>query len=277
MKALAAILVVVVLALAAVGGYYWYRSNNPLGTAQMVDAQQEQAAASQTVIGGRKKKPANEADIIQNLDASIRMNSDTVAWLRIPSTDINDSVLQAMDNDFYLRRDEEKKDSTYGCYFADFECPIGAREAFAANTVIYGHSDLKDNRDGPRFSELFRFTELDFAQKTPYIYLTTSDEKTTWQIFAAFYTDTALNYIGVHLTPEQVTALAGEAKERSVYDYGVEISGQDKLLTLSTCSVKFGTDGDQRFVVMARLLEASAEEQEQITLKENSAQPKAGA
>lgn len=265
MKVVIALLVVAIAAVAALGGYYLYdQYQNKVGEAQMVEAQ---SSAAPGITMGEMKKPENDADVVDNLDSAIRANRDTIAWLEIPNTDISNTVMQGMDNLYYERRDEHKKDDIYGCYFFDAECPVGTRDEFALNTVIYGHSDLQDNPDGPRFSQLFRFTDLDFAQKTPYIYLTTQEGKTTWQIFAAFYTDTSLDYIRVHMEPEQALKLATEAMSLSVFDYGVIPKTGDKLLTLSTCSIKDGTDGTKRFVVMARMLPEGAEEQKTIELK----------
>ena len=76
----------------------------------------------------------------------------------------------------------------------------------------------------------------------------------TWQIFAVFYTDISFDYIQVHISEEEMLAIANRAKELSIYDYGIEITPEDKLLTLSTCSERDGKDGTHRFVVMAKLL-----------------------
>lgn len=43
------------------------------------------------------------------------------------------------------------------------------------------------------------------------------------------------------------------AQERSEYDYEVEVSGEDKILTLSTCSYKYGRrQGCPLLMVMAK-------------------------
>ena len=259
MKALIAIMVVLILGLAGLGGYYvWNKQQDAqaAGASQSGDSAASAAAQGGVQIGS-KKLPKNDYDVQDLLDAAYRRNQDTVAWLVVPNTDINDSVLQAGDNRYYERRDEGRNASTFGCYFADYECPIGARDVFAQNTVIYGHSNIQsdDNPDAQRFSQLFRFTNPDFAKKTPYLYLTTEEAKLTWQIFAVFYTTTDFDYIRVHLEPPALLELANEAKTLSIYDYGVTLTQEDKLLTLSTCSTKYGTDGNQRFVVMARLLQ----------------------
>lgn len=269
MKVVMALLVTTLILLASLGGYYYYNQyKEKMGQAQMVQASSSNSSSGEITMG-ELKKPENDADVLEELYSATKQNRDTVAWLQIKGTDINDSVMQSMDNIYYERRNEYKKDDIYGCYFADYECPLGMREEFALNTVIYGHSDLQDNPDGPKFSQLFRFTDLAFAKKTPYIYLTTQDGgKITWQIFAAFFTDTSLNYINIHLEPNQALELANEAIKRSVYDYGIQPEEGDKLLTLSTCSIKDGNDGTHRFVVMARQMPQDYEEQSNVEVKQ---------
>ena len=47
-------------------------------------------------------------------DAKSR-NPDAVAWLYIPGAEVDDPVMQAEDNGFYLNRDELREYSTWGC------------------------------------------------------------------------------------------------------------------------------------------------------------------
>ena len=48
------------------------------------------------------------------------------------------------------------------------------------------------------------------------------------------------------------------------------IRDRDKILTLSTCTVKYGTSNkDQRFVIMAKLVPAGAELKETASLTKN--------
>lgn len=198
--------------------------------------------------------PENVLDVYDNLAFALQKNIDTVAWLKIPNTDINNVVMQGDDNDFYLRRDENKDHDIFGCYFLDYECGMGGREDFSQNSIIYGHSELTDDKDGRRFAQLYRFLDDDFAKANPYLFLTTPKGEFVFEIFSAFYTDTNFDYIKVHIDEEEKLALAKEAKEISIRDYGIEPALSDKLLTLSTCTVKFD-DTDHRFVIMARLLD----------------------
>ncbi len=219
---------------------------------------------------GIYKRVQSGAEMLEALDYEYRQNPDTVGWLRVPGTEINNSVLQSFDNNYYLRLTERKQPDIYGCYFADYASWIGKREEMGPNTVIYGHSDLQDNPDGPRFSQLFRFTDPAFARSTPYIEFSTMEDFMDWQVFAVFYPSVEMDYINTNLTGAQLVALAEDAKAQSIYDYGVTVGPEDKILTLSTCTIKFGReDTSHRFVIMAKLVaeDAVLEETAEITVK----------
>ena len=86
-------------------------------------------------------------------DAKSR-NPDAVAWLYIPGAEVDDPVMQAEDNGFYLNRDELREYSTWGCYYADCRNHLSGRDALDTNTVIYGHSANDCDPDGVRFTKL---------------------------------------------------------------------------------------------------------------------------
>ena len=70
------------------------------------------------------------------LAAARKKNPDTVAWLYIPGAEVDDPVMQAEDNGFYLNRDELREYSTWGCYYADCRNHLSGRDALDTNTVI---------------------------------------------------------------------------------------------------------------------------------------------
>lgn len=246
-KALAVmgVALILLLLLGGIGYVLLFMEDEPLDE----NTSETQASEPQLNV---KQQAETPADVLDALDYEISVNRDTVGWLEVPGTDINNSVLQAHDNAWYLRRNERGQDDVYGCYFVDYECSVGYRDALSPNTIIYGHSSPGDDPDGKRFSQLFRFTDLEFARKTPVIHFSTMEGFMDWQIFAVFYTDVSFNYISAD-PPGGVTAMAAEAMEKSLYDYGVEVWPNDRILALSTCTEKYGDD-KHRFVVMARLL-----------------------
>ncbi len=272
MKILLSILAAALVFVAGFGGYYAYRraSEAALNLPAQEGATSKSAPSSGkgSVMMGSIQKPGSTFAVPDALAAAIKVNRDTVAWLEVPGAEVSDSVLQYLDNLYYERRDERKNYNIYGCYFMDYECPVSTREILAPNTVIYGHSAPNDDRDGKRFSKLFRYTDPQVAAANPCITLTTEDERMLWQIFAVFYTDTRFDYIQVHISGNRMKEIADRAKSLSISDYGIDITPEDKILTLSTCSDRDGSDGTHRFVIMARLMPEAALELERADFVE---------
>ena len=210
-------------------------------------------------------------------------NDDVVGWLQIPDTEIDNAVVQTTNNEFYLRKDELKQYSWTGCYWIDFECTVGlTAEDLGRSTVIYGHNvNYDDGKDKERFSQLFHFADEQWAKEHPYIYFSTPEEDMAWEVFAVAYTTDDFNYIQVlkdrkvsseQITEAQMINIVNEARERSEYDYNdVEVNGDDKIITLSTCSYKYGRRNDVRFIVMAKLVteEDTPVETANITINED--------
>ena len=55
-------------------------------------------------------------------------NPDTMAWLYIPGAEVDDPVMQAEDNGYYLKLDENGEYAMWGCYYAHCENEIGGRD-----------------------------------------------------------------------------------------------------------------------------------------------------
>ncbi len=189
------------------------------------------------------------------------INSDTRGWVRVPNTNINYPVFWSDDNQYYVDRGIYREESFYGVIYADQYTRFGNRTQISANTVLYGHN-WGNVAPEPRacapgdimFSQLMSFHYLWFAQQTPVIYYSTADEDMVFRVFAAFYTETAFDYIASNPSPGYLQGIIDEARLRSLHQYDVDVNSDDKILTLSTCTRRYGDRADQRFVVMARLL-----------------------
>lgn len=201
------------------------------------------------------------------------VNKEIVGWLQVPGTDINQPVVQSYNNTKYMRLDYAGKYNFQGCYWVDYECKVGARAALSRNTIIYGHntSITQDDLNGLDFAQLLRYTDEDFAKKHPYIFFSSAQEDMVWEIFAAFYTDTNFRYID--MINKNISTLISEARSRSEFTYKIDLDeNADKVLTLSTCTAKYGYVGGEargRFVVMARLVPAGTELKETVDLEKN--------
>lgn len=221
-------------------------------------------------------KPVEVVSRLEQIAAAFNANDDVVGWLNIPGlSDVNSVVCQDVNSYSYNYRDALGKYvySTYwidGAYYASkYNTFEGGAAGLSKNTIIFGHSDLgstnfdyaSDDASGPRFSQLFYFTEEDFAKKTPYIFFSTADGDMVWEVFAVFYNDKTIDgdatwYINPNPDDSESEFLLTTAKSRSLYTYNVPVTKNDKILTLSTCTVGWGLTNREnyRFVVMAKLV-----------------------
>lgn len=196
-------------------------------------------------------------------DAKSR-NPDAVAWLYIPGAEVDDPVMQAEDNGYYLKLDENGEYAMWGCYYAHCENEIGGRDKLDKNTTIFGHSASNCDPDGVRFTKLYRYMDADFAKEHPYIYLSVDGEDMIFQITALFVTDIGFDYIAPDPTGDDLTSFFETVARKNWLDIdGVTFSEGDTFLTLSTCCRKYdkANSGNQRLVVMAKLLPEGATEQ----------------
>jgi len=193
-------------------------------------------------------------------------NSDTVGWLRVPNTTIHSAIVQnpySKGNAYYLSHGFDKKISKYGTYCADRRCTFGngTRDELSHNTVLYAHN-FDDDPDGQLFAQLKKFKNSKFAKNTPYIFFSTEAEDMVWEVFAVYDTTTDFPYVWPELSSSTNNHILNFVYAASIYDYGVNISPTDKILTLSTCTfsvnnkikLPLNKENKYRFVVMARLV-----------------------
>lgn len=226
------------------------------------------------------------ADVSPQLLEAVKKNTDVVGWLQVPNTKINEAVVQTKDNEYYLRRNAEKKYDYEGCYYLDYESVIfDDGTDFAQNSIIYGHNlgspmGVKDDPEGVKFAQLLKLNDMETAQKTPYVYFTTESGPHIFEIFAVFYSEAVTDPVPYHYAEyadDKFNALVADVKSRSTFLYDVPVTAQDKILTLSTCSYKYGTysqNPNQRFVLMARQVRAGEQYHERATIQVNE-NPKA--
>ncbi len=189
------------------------------------------------------------------LEDAKSQNSDVVAWLTVPGTEIDDPVVQAADNDYYLRRTWLGESDVWGSYFLDYECHAREVASLDKVSIIYGHSN-GDSKDDKNFSQIKRWEDADFAAQNPTFTLRLTDGTlTTWQVFAASKVpvegENAVYYLDPNPSEETYSALLNTLRAASAQSFdGVEVTSQDKILILSTCT----SNDIVRYVLCAKLV-----------------------
>lgn len=177
------------------------------------------------------------------------INSDIVAWLEIPNTDIDCPIVQYENNTYYLRRGLNKSYSFAGVNFFDCNNSLDMNDD---NTIIYGHN-LRDNNN---FGQLPRlYNSIEKVLKNKYINTYFPDKTIKYAVVGAFYTNSKPSDDNGYVFPYNVTNMSDEHFEEFIDElnqrflYSSEIVSNDKLLMLSTCTYEFK---DERFVVVAK-------------------------
>ena len=170
-------------------------------------------------------------DYQQVFDSLKKINSDTVAWIKIENTKINYPVVQDGTNSYYLEHAYDKKHNTIGWIFMDKR---NNPENLDQNTIIYGHNV----KSGLMFGTL-KYLLNDSWYKVPsnqIITFNTPYKNMKWQIFSVYRREESTEYLKNEFnSKEEFMEFINSIKQRSRYDFGIEIKDTDKILTLSTC------------------------------------------
>ena len=177
-----------------------------------------------------------------------KINPDIVGWLTVNNTKVNYPVVQADDNEYYLKQDFYKSKVSSGWIFMDYR---NNPSVLDDNTIIYGHK-LKS---GLMFGTLPTVLEQSWFENEENHIITFDNLSTQmkWQIFAIYTTSYRTPYLKTTFrTVGAFKEYVAFAKEKSVYDFEVSPEYGDKILTLSTCIGKLSEK--QRLVIHAKLI-----------------------
>lgn len=96
-------------------------------------------------------------------------NSDTVAWLFIPGTNIDYPVVKSKDNETYMSRDFYGEENKSGTIFLDFESGLHESISQQKNCVFYGHY----MKNGSMFRDIARYRDKTYFDTHRQIWLYT--------------------------------------------------------------------------------------------------------
>lgn len=176
------------------------------------------------------------------------INGDIKAWINVANTNIDYAVVQASDNDYYLRRSIYKKYSYSGSIFMDYRCNIW--DESKKNIIIYGHN----MKSGSMFHQLEKFKKEDFFKdESNIITLYTSEGTITARVFSVYVTDTSFNYLFVSFSNDEAyKEYLDSIVAKSMFTSPVSVFTEDRIITLSTCDYDFD---DARLVIHAKIIE----------------------
>ena len=174
---------------------------------------------------------------------------DIYAWIRVPGTNIDYPIVQhPTDNSYYINHTIEGKKRIAGAIFTE---NYNSKDFNDPNTLIYGHN----MKNGSMFKTLHKYKDKKFFEENREVFIYQEGKVLRYRIFAAYMTgDTHIlfeydmhdpNIFRIYLN----NVLTNKSMSSNI-DTKVEVSENDKIITLCTCDYR----DDLRYLVQAVLI-----------------------
>ena len=196
-----------------------------------------------------KENKENEEASEKELSLSLlkETNKDVVGILEFDDRIIYEPIVQAPNNEYYVRKNINKEYANAGIPFVSADGNIDSK-----NVVIYGHSSKWNNII---FTPLMNYVNQSYYKDHPTFQFITENETRTYQIFAVINVD--LNNLDDSLEFTQsnwdsnnaFNAFLSDSINRELYKTGLTVDPEDKLMTLVTCDTR---DNNKRIIVIAK-------------------------
>lgn len=180
------------------------------------------------------------------------INPDIYAWIYIPNTNVDYPVAQSgsdTDDSFYLTHNVYKNYQFSGTIYTEKQ---NARDFTDPVTVMYGHNML----NGSMFASLHNFNDKEFFDSNNTMFVFTKDKVYTYLIYSAYQYDDRhiLNSFDMEESNSFRDYLDSTLLVRPYYcniRENIELSIEDRILTLSTC---MDGGGNVRYLVQGVLV-----------------------
>jgi sortase B len=237
--------------------------------AEISQSATEDAADSDVVeMEEEATEAATEPALLERAEKLLKQNPDTVGYISVPGTDVDNPVVQTTDNDYYLHIGFDGQEFRAGTVYMDFRDVFSwQEEEQSENIVLYGHN-MADNT---MFGSLRRYRQdLEFYKESPFISFSSNYVDYEYVIFGLVITsgDATPPNDDVYADPMQWDGFPywnmeelDDEKHFNYYvdtieslnmiDNKVDVQYGDQLLTLSTC---YSDEDNSRFLIVARRL-----------------------
>ncbi len=161
---------------------------------------------------------------------------DVVCWITVPGTNISYPVVQAADNDYYLRKDLDGNYLVSGTIFMDYRSNPDFSDA---KTLIYGHH----MKNGTMFGNIELYNDPAFLSENPDLYIVLPDLTYHYAIYAYMVVGSADNQIyamnDMQTEKERRDFLTYIRENARYINDDLKPTADSLFLILSTCSYEF--------------------------------------
>lgn len=215
---------------------------------EVVQAESTPAPVLRTRLTAYPKNPM--CNITESLRELVAENSDVIGRLVIDG--VLDEMVMQRNNTYYLTRNAIGSTSEAGAVFADESCTLRLPPE---NLLLRGQSAVP----GKTFAPLWQYVSggSEFVGANMLAKLTTLYEEETYVLFAVIVADSDpssaqyFNYASnpTFTTDEAMLQYVASARQRSLYQFNVDVTASDRLLTLATLG-----NGENSLVLIYRMV-----------------------
>lgn len=227
-----------------------YLANDILSATKILENENNQTINKENYIPTSNDKYANISFMSVDFKKLLEQNNETVGWIKVNNTNVNYSIVQHNDNEYYLKHDFNKRYNINGWVYGDYRDDF---KYFGTNTILYAHNMTNRTMFG---SLVWCLKDSWYTnEENHYIKLSTPYSNTVWKIFSIYTIEPEVYYLKTYFSSnEEHQQFLNTLKSRSIYDFKLdeELTTDNKILTLSTCT----DDGTKRIVIHAKMIKA---------------------
>ena len=192
------------------------------------------------------RKSWDTSDI--ELDKLMEAYPEMIGWVYFEDGHISYPIMHTTDNEKYSKLDYMGDEAPTGAIFLDYR---SAADFSDANSIVYGHN----MKDGTMFGSLREYRK-DPAYYNDHMYFQIITPTKAYRYLIFEYMDVPETYVLYDYVAEAALEFVKDAEPvriKSYMDSEIPVTGDSKVVTLSTCTKK----DDLQFVVLGVLVEES--------------------
>ena len=153
-------------------------------------------------------------------------------WIVLDDSPINFPIMQDSDNEFFIKHLPDGTPHRNGSIFLDYR---NKNDFSDKSILIYGHM----TKDHDMFGILREYRNQRFYDANPVLYLYTPDRDYTIVLFAATLAHSQRDHPPLQFEGNQFLQYVEQLKRDSFFRSNVDISADDRIVSLCTCAYDF--------------------------------------
>ena len=219
----------VAVAIVALGGLFLYKTFLA-PTDQASETKVAQTTQKTDTISAEEKEY-----LTNKFKGLLGTNSDTIAYVYAPGTELDEPVVQTTDNSTYL---DKRFDGGHEPYMGTVFMDTDNKKDFSDRlTWLFGHARGSKAGDHRMFNDVNYYSRQDYFDEHPYVVIETPERKYYYEAVAMIIVpeETAFYRTSFEDDKDFETQLTTIYETAEVKKPNVKVSAKDKYLVLSTC------------------------------------------